>query len=56
MKKNEENEEKIEQSQTLDLSFFIGKSYFSNDGSESFLIFQPILNALQCQLVLQKQS
>ena len=26
--------------QTFDLSFFIGKSYFSNDGSQNLLIFQ----------------
>ena len=26
------------------LSFLIGKSYFSIEGSQNFLIFQPILN------------
>ena len=35
------NEEKIEKLQTFHLSFFIGKSYFSDDGSQNFLMFQP---------------
>ena len=26
------------------LSLFIGQSYFINEGSQNFLIFQPILN------------
>ena len=28
--------------QTFDSSLFIGQSYFGNDGSQNFLIFQPI--------------
>ena len=34
--------EKIEKLQTCDLRFFIDTSYFSNDGPQNFLIFQPI--------------
>ena len=28
--------------QKFDSSFFIGKSYFNNDGAQLYLIFQPI--------------
>ena len=31
---------KMKQLQIFDLSYFIGKSYFDDDGSESYLIFQ----------------
>ena len=27
---------------TLDLSYFIGKSYFEDDGAQNYLVFQPI--------------
>ena len=30
--------------QEFDLSYFIGKSYFGNDGSQNYLIFYPIYN------------
>ena len=30
--------------QAFDLSYFIGKSYLGNDGSQNYLIFQPIYN------------
>ena len=26
---------------TLDLSYFIGKTYFEEDGTQSYLVFQP---------------
>ena len=29
--------------QMFNLSYFIGKSYFSDDGSQNYLIFQPVL-------------
>ena len=32
---------------TFDSSYFIGQSYFGNDGSQSFLIFQPICKAIR---------
>ena len=27
---------------TFDLSYFIGKNYFENDGMQNYLVFQPI--------------
>ena len=27
---------------TLDLSYFIGKSHFEEDGTQSYLVFQPL--------------
>ena len=40
----DKNREKMEKFQILDLSYFIGKSYFNNDGSQNYLLFQPIYN------------
>ena len=28
--------------ETLNLSYFIGKNYFEEDGAENYLVFQPI--------------
>ena len=28
---------------TFDLSYFIGKSYFDEDGTQNYLVFQPII-------------
>lgn len=36
------NKEKVKKLETFDLSFFIGKSYFTEDGSQNYLIFQSI--------------
>ena len=33
--------------QTFDSIIFIGPSYFGNDGSQNFLIFQPIYKTLK---------
>ena len=33
--------------QTYDSSFFIGQSYFFNDGAEFYLIFQPLCYTLK---------
>ena len=33
--------------QTFDSSFFIGQSYFNNDGAQSYLIFQPLYYTLK---------
>ena len=32
---------------TFDSSYFIGQSYFGNDGSQNFLIFQPICKTIR---------
>ena len=37
---------KIVNLQTYDLSFFIGQSYFNNDGSQNYSIFQPIYETI----------
>ena len=34
----------MEKLQTFDLSFFIGKNYFSYDESQNYLIFKPVYN------------
>ena len=36
--------DKIEKLQTYDSSLFVDQSYFMNNGSQNFLIFQPIIN------------
>ena len=46
-------QDKIVKLQTYDLSLFIGQSYFNNDGTQLYLIFQPIsTKLLQYFLVL----
>ena len=35
-------QDKIAIFKTYDLSLFIGQSYFNNDGSQIYLIFQPL--------------
>ena len=40
----DKNREKIKKLQIFDLSYFNGRRYFDNDGSENYLIFQPIYN------------
>ena len=35
-------QDKLEELQTYDSSLFIGQSHVGRDGSQSFLIFQPI--------------
>ena len=34
-------EKKIEKLQTLDSSYFLGKSHFEDDGMQNYLVFQP---------------
>ena len=41
---------------TLQISDFIGQSYFNNDASQNYLIFQPIYKLLQHFLVLPTKS
>ena len=40
--KNESIENEIKKLKTLDLSYFIGKSHFEEDGTQNYLVFQPI--------------
>ena len=39
-------EHELEKLQTFDLSIFISQSYFGNDGSQNFVIFQLIYKTL----------
>ena len=55
-KKKQEQQDKTENLQTYDTTLFIGQSYFCNDGSQNFLIFQPNFNTFTTPLVLQIQS
>ena len=40
--KNESIENEIKKVKTLDLSYFIGKSHFEEDGTQNYLVFQPL--------------
>ena len=40
--KNESIENELKKIKTLDLSYFIGKNYFEEDGAQNYLVFQPI--------------
>ena len=40
--KNESLENEIKKLTTLDLSYFIGKSHFEEDGAQNCLVFQPL--------------
>ena len=40
--KNESIKIEIKKTKTLDLSYFIGKSHFEEDGTQNYLIFQPL--------------
>ena len=40
-------ENKLKKLKTFDLSYFIGKNYFENDGTQNYLLFQPINNYLK---------
>ena len=37
------NEKELKKLKTFDFSYFIGKSYFDEDGSENYLVFHSIL-------------
>ena len=45
-------QDKIVKLQTYDSSLYIGQSYFFNDGSQNFLLLQPILNTFTMHTVL----
>ena len=36
-------ENELNKFKTFDLSYFIGKSHFEEDGTQNYLIFQPII-------------
>ena len=40
--KNESIEDELKKLKTLDLSYFICKSHFEEDGTKNYLVFQPI--------------
>ena len=40
--KTESIENELKKIKTLDLSHFIGKSHFEEDGLQNYLVFQPI--------------
>ena len=40
--KNESIENELKKLKTLNLSYFIGKSHFEEDGAQNYLVFQPI--------------
>ena len=40
--KNQSIGNEIKKLKTLDLSYFIGKSHFEEDGTQNYLVFQPI--------------
>ena len=40
--KNESIENEFKKLKTLDFSYFIGKSHFEEDGTQNYLVFQPI--------------
>ena len=40
--KDESIENEIKKLKTLDLSYFIGKSHFEEDGTQNYLVFQPL--------------
>ena len=41
--KNKSIENALKKLKTFDLSYFIGKSHFEEDGAKNYLVFQPIL-------------
>ena len=45
--KNESIENEFKNLKTLDLSYFIGKSHFEEDGTQNYLVFQSLKNILK---------
>ena len=50
------NREKLKNLQTFDLSYFIGKSYQDDNGSQTYLILQPIFESFEILLFLWKSK
>ena len=40
--KNESIENELKKLKTCDSSYFIGKSHFEEDGTQNYLVFQPL--------------
>ena len=40
--KNESTENELRNLKTFDYSYFIGKSHFEEDGTQNYLVFQPL--------------
>ena len=40
--KNESIENELKKLKTFDSSYFIGKSHFEEDGTQNYLVFQPM--------------
>ena len=40
---NDSIENELKKLKTFDLSYFIGKSHFEEDGAQNYLVFQPII-------------
>ena len=49
--KNGSIENKLKKLKTFGLGCFIGKSYFEEDGTENYLVFQPIRRHLKINLI-----
>ena len=43
----DKNSKKITKRQTFDLSFFIGKSYFDDNGFQNYLVFEPVFETFR---------
>ena len=41
-------ENKLNKLRTFDSSYFIGKSYFDEDGTQNYLVFQTIKKYFKC--------
>ena len=37
---------------TFDLSFFIGKNYFEEDGAQNYLVFEPIIRYFKVNTIM----
>ena len=45
-------ENELKKLQTFDLSYFIGKRHFEEDGTQNYLIFQPLIKYLKLLPIL----
>ena len=44
-------ENELKKLKTFDLSYFIGKSHFEEDGTQNYLVFQPIIRYFQVNMI-----
>ena len=54
--KNKSIENKLKKLKTFDLSYFIGKSRFEEDGVQNYLVFQPILRYFKIKAIQNVSS